>query len=148
MLGRAGRVILVARELGRRRAKWVGAPGAEQAERPAVGAIGQPGEASREAPAEAARLDEEAREAQRFVEEVEPLLTEAERQMGETEEEQSSALLAAQSHQGPPQQDIPLAVLREAEAAPRPSKASAAFDGYKSVGFHHAGSTGGCVSGS
>ena len=39
----------------------------------------------RRAPAEAAGREEEAREARRFVEEVEPLLAEAERQMGAKE---------------------------------------------------------------
>jgi hypothetical protein len=85
ILRRTGQPLLVAAADGETREKWVGALDAVQSQREAVGALEQPREALRQAPAEAARLDEEAREAQRFVEEVEPLLTEAERQMGAEE---------------------------------------------------------------
>eukprot|EP01043_Picozoa_sp_COSAG02_P042509 COSAG02_NODE_3620_length_6462_cov_20.005501_3_plen_1051_part_00 len=78
---RTGQPLLVAAADGETKEKWVGMLDAVQSHLGAVGALEQAREALRLAPAEAARLEEEAQEAQRFVEEVEPILMEAERQM-------------------------------------------------------------------
>eukprot|EP01043_Picozoa_sp_COSAG02_P002825 COSAG02_NODE_67_length_42609_cov_14.506681_8_plen_981_part_00 len=82
--GQTGQPLLVAASDGETKEKWVGVLDAVQSHREAVGALEQAREALWQGPAEVARREEEAREAQRFVE-VEQLLTTAEWQMGAEE---------------------------------------------------------------
>ena len=96
ILRRTGQPLLVAAADGETREKWVGALDAVQSQREVVGALERAREALRRAPAEAAGREEEAREAERFVEyerEVYALLVEAERQIQMGAEEFGAAVV-------------------------------------------------------